>query len=197
MLWKDKNENYLEISYLFGIYTKGIDMGLILIIAGLFTLGGFVFGFFLDRGMYSIVDGLRTGVGFGLAMFVVGAIIGVAGAVANPGAQAPVELHTDIVLMNDGTSTSGRFSIFSGYIETTEAYRYYYRQSDGGLKFASVPANDSTVYEDSESPYFISHCYKYVKSWYSLNPLDKIYCESYSFHVPKNSVAPGVNLDGE
>jgi hypothetical protein len=142
-------------------------------------------------------DGLAA---FGIALMaaliigLIGALLaGLFSALSDP---YEVETKTPLVLVSDGTAVNGRFALFSGLIETGEVFRYYIKDTNGGMTLHSKSADKSTIYEDSAKPYMTTICLEKEDAWYKINGPDGPYDCRYEFHVPENSVSREIVLDG-
>ena len=101
-------------------------------------------------------------------------------------------------------SINGGFFLFSGVISgelsVENVYRFYYKDSDGSIKQASVDASSSSIYfiENYEIPHVdTEHTYRmiYCRKPAILDKKDPII--HYNFYIPNNSMLEKYELDLE
>lgn len=166
-------------------------MGLIFLIAGItFIVTSLWIYADSDDGIAALVIAIMFAVFAG--------IIGMAIAQTISAMSDPYEVtnNTPLVLVADGTSVEGRIALFSGFIDTSEVFRYYVKDANGGMTLHSQKADRSVIYEDSGKPYMKTICLEKKDAWYILNDPDGLYDCRYEFHVPEGSVSREIVLDG-
>jgi len=162
-----------------------------------FLLGSIAF-IVISLLIYASADDGIGAIGMGLMFGLIGGLIGsgIAGLISAMNDPYEVKYDTPLVLVADGTSVEGRIALFSGFIDTSEVFRYYIKDSNGGMTLHSQKANKSTIYEDSAKPYMKTICLEKKDAWYILNNPDGLYNCRYEFHVPEGSVSREIVLDG-
>lgn len=165
------------------------------------VLVGFLFGFVIGCffGCFSgySEDILPTG----LYMGVTGAILATLIAVCN---YAPFTVLPEgsyfIEAMNDSSKLSGSFCLMGGSIEDKPVYACYikteYDEYQNAYKQFVFPADTSVIIEEEVSnPYVKVVMARTPESYWKIGT-SKI-LKQYEFHVPPNSIKPGINLDLE
>jgi len=108
--------------------------------------------------------------------------------------------NISIVSLHDNLVTTGKFCLFSGYLDGEMQYMVYIKQKTGGIKLIQIPSDKTTIYEDSESPYLSEFAlwsvypdtltennWKHSPNW--KYPI-------YELHVPSGTVIQEYNLNG-
>lgn len=94
-----------------------------------------------------------------------------------------------LVSMKDTSQIEGKFFLGSGSINNNIFYSFYYREKDKGIKYGQVFANNTTIYDDSQSDDVILKKYKQVfkEKWLSwILPLNNR--EKYEIYSPPNKI---------
>lgn len=133
---------------------------------------------FLGTGSVVLIFGV-----FGSALF---------GAITNKQEYHPYSWN--IIAASDSSATTGRFGLFSGYIDSEFRYYYYYKDGQGGIRLSWVPANRSQIFEDApegsgsiETDHPVSHW----NAWGYVDADDP----HYKIHIPAGSVVQKYTMD--
>lgn len=103
---------------------------------------------------------------------------------------------TDLRAMAVNSATNGSFFIGTGTVEDKQVLSFISEQ-DGAISVEQVFAEDSYIFEDEDdSPYVTT--YEWSKSAWWWMPDEGVKSgETYSFHIPANSVVSNYNISVE
>lgn len=133
-------------------------------------------------------------VGFIVVLFVVGIGMLAACFVGEFAPQKHEAKQWNIIAANDSSATTGRFGLFSGYINSEFRYYYYYKDATGGIRLSWVPANSSQIFEDAPSGTgFVEEDDRvgYWSLWGYVIPD----ASTYKLHIPEGSVIQKYTMD--
>lgn len=107
--------------------------------------------------------------------------------------------------LGDGTSMSGAFGMFGGYINSEPAFMYYIKNENGAYELRQVEADRVQIVQDnSVRPHYDRTCQEWstVPEWLkvpfmSYSGIDCDDDSEYIFYVPENSIKGSYNLDAE
>lgn len=90
--------------------------------------------------------------------------------------------------LKDNQAPNGSFFLGCGLIKGEQYYAYYYKDGQGGIRFAKTDRyTDTVIYEDEEErPYVDLHIW---------NANGEI--QGAKFHIPKDSISNDFELDAE
>lgn len=94
----------------------------------------------------------------------------------------------EISSIEDLSGIHGSFVLGSGTIDSTAMFAYYRKVPDGAYKLEMIPARQSLIYEDTETPYVVHHCIACSS--------EEAYRDSYKIHVPKGTIIKQFTLNG-
>lgn len=128
--------------------------------------------------------------------------------------RTPVD--QDIVSLNDGTGTTGRFFLGSGYIDSHPVFFYYTGDGFNGYRAHTINAEHADVKYTTGAPHMEAYCqdwtnaakWSYIPFWHWGNKPDSVDdpgCtdENYdidvwvTFYVPPGSVQQNYTLDSQ
>ena len=111
--------------------------------------------------------------------------------------------NISIVSLHDNLVTTGKFCLFSGYLDGEMQYMVYIKQKTGGIKLIQIPSDRTTIYEDSESPYLSEFALWSVYPEAENETAENNWKHSpnweypiYELHVPSGTVIQEYNLNG-
>jgi len=103
-----------------------------------------------------------------------------------------------IASLNDNSRIYGSFTLGSGSVKSEPVFVVYSQLRNGGYQLETYPADQCTIYMDSDTLPHIQ-VYRTVVSFYSLQLPG---CEfpswrTYDIHVPKGTIVQQYRLDGQ
>lgn len=137
-------------------------------------------------------SGIIGFIGLLVIALIVLAVSTVTGAVS--GAQRYHPYSWDVIAANDNSATTGRFGLFSGYIDSEFRYYYYYKDSSGGIRMNWVPADQTQIFEDAPAGTGSIHTDNpdsYWNEWGYVDADDP----KYEIHIPEGSVVQKYTMD--
>jgi hypothetical protein len=99
------------------------------------------------------------------------------------------ESSAKLVSLRDKSSVDGSFILGTGNIAEKD-YFVYYREWGGGFKKEKLPADNSVIFEGSQSATLVVKKRVYEEEWMNSFFIrnDAINVRSYEFHVPKGTI---------
>lgn len=117
-----------------------------------------------------------------------------------------VTTSCNILCAKDGSTVTGSFSGSIIYVQGSSSeksvYKYYYQQEDGGIKLASISADDTTIYilKEGEQPHIETVVTTSYYLNYNNNPATRCMENSeisYKLYVPEGSITNAYEFDAE
>lgn len=168
-----------------------------MIILGIFILAGIIIGVRTSDTDYTVA---MIGNGF-VGAFIAILIYVCIALMYKPHADYEETITHELVSLNDGSTTSGSFTLGSGYVGEHLTYTFYRKEGEHGIVRRSIRANKTTIYEvdSTEAPKLVvsevPSGINYNLWLFSINK--DCGKEHYDLYIPKGSIVKEFNLDNQ